>query len=179
MRGYHEVILGFVRKVVADLELDELVLGWVRHCSHYSRGFGAPGETPGQTIDKEQLAVCLATILWNCSVVHSADHREFYAIPMEHKPTRLRVPPPFERSECSFDVKDLTEVDDRLRHYMWHELYVRPWPLKQLTDVDYQFAEPAMKEANRDFISQLTSYDSGLRSNKYIPLREIATSIQY
>jgi hypothetical protein len=175
LRGYYEVILGFVRKVVADVELDEVVLGWVRHCAHYSTGFGGPD----RTVDTEQLAACLATIIWNCSVVHSADHREFYAIPMEHKPTRLRISPPFDKSECSFDESALTQVDDRLRHYMFHEMYVRPWPLKQLIDVDYQFTEPALQEANQDFIRALTSYDAGLTADKYVPLREIATSIQY
>jgi hypothetical protein len=161
--------------VIADVELDEVVLGWARQCAHYSRGFGGPDGS----FDKERLAVCLATIIWNCSIVHSADHREFYAIPMEHKPTRLRIPAPFEKTECSFEEKELTQVDDRLRHYMWHEMYVRPWPLKQLIDVDYQFAEPAMQGANRDFVGALRSYDAGLTDNKYVPLREIATSIQW
>jgi hypothetical protein len=175
LRGYYEVILGFVREVVANVELDDVVLEWVRQCAHYTRGFGDVDEM----FDKEQLADRLALIIWNCSVVHSADHREFYAIPMEHKPTRLRIPPPFDKSECTFDEKDLTQVDDRLRHYMWHEMYVRPWPLKQLTDVDYEFAESALQAANRDFIAALTAYDAGLTDNKYAPLQEIATSIQW
>ncbi|WP_319429882.1 hypothetical protein [Mycobacterium sp. RTGN5] len=175
LRGYYDVILGFVRSVVADVELDDVVLEWARQCAHYSRGFG----TPDGTFDKEQLADRLAIIIWNCSVVHSADHREFYSIPMEHKPTRLRIPPPFDKSECSFDEKDLTQVDDRLRHYMWHEMYVRPWPLKQLIDVDYQFAEPAMQQANRDFVAALATYDASLTDNKYAPLRELATSIHW
>ncbi len=36
-----------------------------------------------------------------------------------------------------------------------------------------------MEEATRDFKRRLTSYDSSLPTNNYIPLREIATSIQY
>ena len=40
--------------------------------------------------------------------------------------TRLRIPPPFEKGARTFDVKDLTNPDDRLRQYMWHELYVQP-----------------------------------------------------
>jgi hypothetical protein len=56
---------------------------------------------------------------------------------------------------------------------------VRPWPLKQLIDVDYEFAEPAMQQANRDFVAALTAYDANLADNKYAPLRELATSIQW
>ncbi|WP_396930099.1 hypothetical protein [Mycolicibacterium sp.] len=175
LRGYHDVILGFVRDVVADVDIDDLVLEWFRQCAHYTRGFG----TSDETFDKEQLADRLAMIIWNCSVVHSADHREFYAIPMEHKPTRLRIPPPFTKSDCTFDEKDLTQVDDRLRHYMWHEMYVRPWLLKKLVDVDYAFTEPTMQQANRDFISALKAYDTSLTSNEYAPLAELATSIQW
>ncbi len=174
--GYHEIILEFVRKVVADVELDDVVQEWVKHCAHYSRGFGrADGN-----VDKEGLAACIATVIWNCSVVHSADHYDFFhSIPMEHKPTRLRIPPPFEKGARTFDVKGLTNADDRLRQYMWHELYVKPWALKRLCDVDYEFVEEEMKEATGDFKRQLTSYESGLPTNNYIPLREIATSIQY
>jgi hypothetical protein len=173
--GYHAVIADFVREIVADVELDDVVFEWVKQCAHYSRGFGGAAGR----LDREQLAHWIATIIWNCSVVHSADHWDFHAIPMEHKPTRLRIPPPFEKRECSFDVKDLTEPDDRLRQYMWHELYVRPWILKRLCDVDYQFVEPEMQAANREFVRRLAAHEAGLDGNPYIPLREIATSIQY
>ena len=167
MRGYYEIILGFVRRILADAEIDDVVRNWVAQCSHYSRGFSEGFSGPAGTVDKDELARCLAMIIWNCSVVHSADHREFYAIPMEHKPTRLRIPPPFARTDCSFDERDLTQVGDRLRHYMWHEMYVRPWPLKKLADVDYEFTDPAMRQANRDFVEALICYDAGLTDNQW------------
>ena len=179
MVGYYEIILGFVRTIVADAEIDDVVRDWVAQCSHYSRGFSEGFTGSAGTVDRDELAHCLAMIIWNCSVVHSADHREFYAIPMEHKPTRLRIPPPFTKTDCTFDERDLTQVDDRLRHYMWHEMYVRPWPLKNLADVDYEFADPAMREANRDFVEALISYDSGLTDNDYATLDDMATSIQW
>lgn len=179
MVGYYEIILGFVRKVVANAEVDDAVRTWVRDCSNYSRGFSEGFSGPAGTLDKDELAVCLAMVIWNCAIVHSADHREFYAIPMEHKPTRLRIPPPFDKTDCTFDEKDLTQVDDRLRHYMWHEMYVRPWPLKKLADVDYEFTDAAMQEAGRDFIAALKAYDTGLTKNDYATLDELATSIQW
>jgi hypothetical protein len=175
MAGYHQVILAFVREVLADMELDDAVREWAKQCAHYSRGFG-PADG---VLDKEQLAFRVATIMWNCSVVHSADHWEFYGIPMEHKPTRLRVPPPFEKRGQTFDAAALTHVEDRLRQYMWHELYVRPWPLRKLTDVDYGFEEPALQQANRGFADALAAYDKNLAGHGFIPLAEIATSIQY
>jgi hypothetical protein len=173
--GYRELILAFVRRVVADVAIDDTLRQWMGHCAHYSRGFGVAPEV----LDHEQLAQALATLVWNCSVVHSADHFEFHAIPMEHKPTRLRIPPPMDRCECSFEPKDLTQPADRLRHYMWHELYVRPWTLERLFDLDYHFPEPRLQAANRDFLESLGTYDAGLGPKPYVPLRDIATSIQY
>jgi hypothetical protein len=173
--GYYDVIHGFVKKVLADVPLDDVLMKWARECDHYSRGFGGAG-----VIDKDRIVECIATLIWNCSVVHSADHWDFYSIPMEHKPTRLRIPPPFERKECSFDEGDLTEPEDRLRQYMWHELYVKNWTLKHLRDVDYHFAEPELKQANQDFVRELTDYASRQPSdNEYIPLKAIGASIQF
>lgn len=171
--GYHAIILAFVRRVVAHVELDEVVREWLRLCAHYTRGFGPIAEG-----DTEALAFHVATILWNCSVVHSADHWEFFQIPMEHKPTRLRVAPPFDRRECSFEERELTSGDDRLRHYMWHELYVKPHPLRRLSEVDYGFSSPELQEENREFRRSLVSYAAAW-TGKFIPLREICTSIQY
>lgn len=173
--GYYDVILAFVSKVMTDVPLDDALLNWAKQCDYYSRGFGG-----GRDIDKERIVECLATLIWNAAVVHSADHWDFYSIPMEHKPTRLRVPPPFDRTECSFEVSDLTQPEDRLRQYMWHELYVRTWTLRRLPDVDYGFNEPALQEANRTFIEDLKTYDAARRGDSpYIPLGEIGTSIQY
>jgi hypothetical protein len=121
----------------------------------------------------------VATIIWNCSVVHSLDHWEIWQIPMEHKPTRLRVPPPFERTDCAFEPGELTVLDDRVRQYMWHEMYIRPWPIKRLVDVDYQFHEPALQSANRAFLQALAGYATSRAPNDYCPLGEIATSIQH
>jgi hypothetical protein len=170
--GYYDVILDFVRKVMAEVEVDDVLLEWARLCNHYSRGFGGTGEV----VDGDRIAACVAYVIWNGSVVHSADHWEFHAIPMEHKPTRLRIPPPFDRSECSFDERSLTQPDDRLRHYMWHEMYVRDWTLRRLSDVDYGFAEPHLQLANREFVAALEAYGS---NGEYIPFGEVGTSIQF
>ena len=62
---------------------------------------------------------------------------------------------------------------------MWHEMYVRPWPLKKLVDVHYEFTDPAMQQANRDFVEALISYDAGLTDNDYATLDDMATSIQW
>lgn len=174
--GYYEVVLSFVRTVVADLEIDETLLQWAKDCAHYSKGFFGPD----QIRDREQLAVCLAYIVWNCSVVHSADHWEIHDIPFPQKPTRLRVAPPFKKDAAyQFDVTKLTNVDDRLRHYMWHELYLRHWLLKRLCDVDYEFEEDSLKAAQRDFMANLASYDAANNRNRYIPIREICSSVHY
>ena len=173
--GYREVILAFVRRVIADVPIDDTLRDWMRHCSHYARGFGVPP----QTLDHEQLAQSLATLIWNCSVVHSADHYEFHAIPMEHKPTRLRVAAPMKRACGPFEFKDLTRTEDRLRHFMWHELYVRLWTLERLGELDYQFPEPHLQAANRDFLAALAAYDAQTADRPYVRLKDIATSIQY
>lgn len=173
--GYREVILKFVRRVLAGLPIDDTVRDWMRHCSHYARGFGVPVDA----LDEEQLVQTVATLIWNCSVVHSADHYEFHAIPMEHKPTRLRVPAPMDRAERPFALRDLTKTEDRLRHFMWHELYVRLWTLERLGEVDYKFAEPELQAANREFLADLATYAESQKDKPFAPLRDIATSIQY
>lgn len=173
--GYYDVILGFVRKVVAEIETDDVLLEWARHCANYSKGFIGPEKVA----DKEQLSACLAYVLWNCSVVHSADHWDIHAISMEHKPTRLRVPPPFKKVEFVFDVRKLMNLNDRLRQFMWHELYLRHWLLKRLCDVDYEFAEEGLRAASQEFMEQLKAYDENQPTKRYIPLKEICSSIHF
>lgn len=173
--GYYDIILEFVRQVVAEVEIDELLLSWGEQCAHYVRGF--PG--PELLRDRETLAACVAYVVWNCSVVHSADHWDFHAIPLEHKPTRLRVPAPFRREGCHFDPAKLTNVDDRLRHFMWNELYLRHWLLKRLCEVDYGFQSARLQAAQRELMGKLEAYDAAHGATHYIRYREICSSIHY
>ena len=56
---------------------------------------------------------------------------------------------------------------------------MKPWTLTRLCEVDYRFVEEELNDATREFKRQLASYASGLPAHHYVPLQEIATSIQY
>ena len=157
-----------------QVELDQPLRDWVKHCHHYSDGFMKPQEIN----DREKLSETLAYIIWNCSVVHSADHWELLNIPLEHRPMRLRIPPPFKKQGNTLNVSSLMKGTDRIRQVMTNKLYNEHWIITRLVDIDYGFDSDRLKELSQKFVASLKSYAT-TNQTKHIPLDKIMASIQH
>jgi hypothetical protein len=58
-------------------------------------------------------------------------------------------------------------------------MYFKPATVKRLIDVQYDFTDPKLKDAVREFHEQLKTLNNDLAESRFIPLDEIASSIQY
>lgn len=176
IEAYFECLLGFVRQVLATLPPgDPDVTAWATHLHEWLPGFPS-----GEEIwEGEALASTVAFVICDVSVMHAADHHDLARIPLDMVPLRLRMPPPDSPDLPAFDRKQLVTRDDTFRHAMAHELFVRPHNITLLHEVDYRFGDPALYQLNCHFLADLQDVDAQLAGSKFIPLGEIACSIQY
>ena len=176
LAGYYGVIRAFVAEVVATLApRDPVVANWARHVSQWVPGFPDDGEVA----DPDVLTDALAFIITDVSVMHAADHYDFSAQPITHRPLRLRVPPPTSRDQAPFRQADLATFDDMFRYRMAHEMFFKPNNVTLLADTRYGFSAPGLQDAARRFRRALHAHDQQLVGPRFVPLREISASIQY
>jgi hypothetical protein len=174
--AYHRAILGFVRQVCRAVRPgDPLVERWADAISAH-----VPGFPDRRTIwVRDTLARALATFICNVSVVHSADHHSYAAIPINKIPLRLRCPPPREPGGRPLDRARLVRWEDLFRQRMAWEMYFKPTTVRRLMDVRYSFTTRRLCKAAARFRRQLVRLDARLPARRIIPLDEIATSIQF
>lgn len=154
---------------------DKDLVRWAQHLSAVLPGF----PPPDALFSGETLAETLAAFICDVSVVHSADHYDFARLPVAHVPFRLRVPPPVAREHERLDRRKLVSWEDAVRHRMAHEMYFKTNTLQRLVDVTYTFGDPGLQGAAKQFFADLRAIDAAPGTRKFIPLDEIASSIQY
>ncbi|WP_236518214.1 hypothetical protein [Sandaracinus amylolyticus] len=132
---------------------------------------------------REKLAFALAVMLWDVTVVHSTDHHDFATdIPVEWKCFRLRVPPPVARDGGTVDRGKLSRRIDLFKSHLAHRMFFAPTTVTKLIDTEYDFGTDALRAVHNEFIERLRRVDADLPSRgikRFIPLGEIAASIQY
>ncbi|HEY9856948.1 MAG TPA: hypothetical protein V6D05_14490 [Stenomitos sp.] len=176
LQDYYACMLEFVRPVVAHLQAgDPGVTTWAHELSQWLPGFPDGAEI----WEGDTLAETVASILCDVTVMHAADHYDLSRIPLDVLPLRLRLPPPTTKEHPPFDRRALTTHDDRFRHAMAHELFVRPHPLTRLATVDYRFDDPELYRLNCQFLADLADVDARWSGRGLIPLDQIPCSIQY
>ncbi len=195
LSAYYETIKTFVRKVVRHvLDRDGTQQGqeeiyyircWAFYISQWLNGF--PDEH--QILDKDSqgdplLVSCLTTFIWDVSVAHSLDHRAFGLLGPHHTPFRIRVPPPDGREAPAYDRRDFTSGWDMFKSTLAFEMFFKPHNIQLLKDITYGFESETLRAAEQQFQSDLVETEKrliadGIDVHQYIPLDEIACSIQY
>ncbi|MFL5351642.1 hypothetical protein [Archangium sp.] len=175
LRAYYEVILAFVSKVVRHVSAgDPDVKRWADAIASFISGF-----PNGQDIfTGNHLAEAVSTFIHTVSVAHSADHFAYSQEPMNVAPLRLRVPPPSSKRMEPLDRSRLVWRRDAFRHWMAKRMYFDTGTLKRLVDVEYGFGVPELETEAAGFREELRRLDREL-PRRYIPLEEIASSIQF
>ena len=149
---------------------------WANYIAQYVPGF----PNAQQMLKKDVLAKALTSYIHNCSVSHAVDHYTYSRIPLEHSPLRIRIPfPSPQNSTFKLDLKDVVTREDYIRHKFANLMFFKENNLTLLADVNYAFKQPELKKLVREFHADLKQTEKEMPTENYIPLSEIAASIQY
>lgn len=176
LKLYYDVILGFVTDVTSTIKKrDPYVRRWAHHISVAVPGF--PGSE--KILQGDNLARALTSFICSVSVIHSADHYSYGDISVNKVPLRMRQPSPASSKIASVNRKNLVNWEDIFRHRMAREMYFKPSTVKRLMDVGYHFETEEQRDAADRFHEQIRELDESLGENRFVPLDQISSSIQY
>ena len=181
LEDYYQTILRFVRKVLAHVEDgDPLVVAWADYVADY-----VPGFPNGDNIFRTELANgvrnldwAVATFIWDVSVGHTTDHYNMGLLDINANPMRLRVPPPETKTD-TFDRDALCRWTDIFRYRLFWRMFLTSTTVYRLADVRYPFTDPALRRCNDEFLADLKATAAKHAGEEFIPLREIARSVQF
>ncbi|MBK7936472.1 MAG: hypothetical protein IPJ82_05035 [Lewinellaceae bacterium] len=197
LMAYYETILRFVNEVVGQMPPDEYVdvQVWTDYIRTWVPEFPGHNEffTNGQTLIKKNvdlpkikevyvLAETIANIIWDLSVGHAADHYDYSTININHMPFCIRVPPPESKNIPPIDRKKMIRWADIFKHKYERQMFFIARNVTLLKDLRYNFYKPgeeALRKLNDDFLKNLRETENQLPVYNYIPLDQIARSIQY
>lgn len=170
----YTIIYQFVAKVVQSIDTKDEAIIWWADCIAAQ----IPGFPNGQTIfQNDNLVKVLSRIILNVSWIHSADHYSYSCLKITKLPLRLRVPPPKKGEAVDLNRRALF-FEDIFRHYLGNEMYFKPHAIKKLIDVEYDFEVDTLSKERNSFINSIKKLYETTNANHYIPIHEIATSIQ-
>lgn len=195
LMAYFECIRKFVYSVIELIPQDEFVdiKVWANYVSHYVPGFPSgdmifvedeDGKIQFHTkvIDENLLAMAIANIIWDLSVGHAADHYNYSTININHMPFIIRVPPPDSKNIPPIDRKAMIKWKDIFKHKYEREMFFVARNVTLLKDVRYAFNKPGeepLRKLNEELLQNLHDTEKNLKVFNYIPLDQIARSIQY
>ncbi len=175
---YFEVIREFVSKVLKDVEDgDRVVKHWADYIAHWVPGF-PNGE---EIFEGENLVDVVSYYIWDITVGHSIDHYDYGRMDVQEIPLRIRQAPPRDK-DTKINRKTLTNAVDHMKYKMAQKLFFAPTNVTRLMDVNYNFDSNRLRELNAYFREDLRKTAKKLKETslrEYIPLEEIACSIQY
>ena len=174
---YWEVIHTFVAGVVAQIPAAEHdhIRRWADYVCKHVTGFpDGSGIMNGSTLSET-----VATIIWDLSAAHAEDHWDFTRTPINQVPMRMRVPPPAAVTAPQSNPRTWNTFTDVLKYKMAQKMFFAPSNLALLQDTRYGFGNPALDALNNQFLQDLRNLDANPPTRRYIPLHQIACSIQY
>lgn len=174
LRSYYEVLLAFCRCVIAEVDPgDPALRPWAAALHDLLPGFPSPAEMT----DRETLTRVLTGFVHTVSVWHSTEHHVYGELPVHLVPQRLRVPPPA-GGDAPVPMDQWVRPPDLFRQEMARRMFYEAHTVRSILEVDYGFAEPALKAAAVDLADALRACDRDV-PKRFIPLDRIACSIQF
>lgn len=177
-QAYYSVILNFVRKVVERVSADEC-----QRWQHFMRGY-----IPG--FEKQDISEALATIIWQVSILHSADHYAMDHVMQADKYlfSKMRIDSP-SKSGITKDtpvdqlVKMACDAEDRFRLNVFGGTFMRghkhPLWSNTMDNIRYRFVDDQLKYEAGEFQKQLIEIEQELKNKKIniCPLENVFQSI--
>jgi hypothetical protein len=177
---YYGVCLQFVTEWLDGFVIDDITLKWADSVAGFTPGF----PTASQIQEKpELLRQAAATFIHNVSIVHSADHQVYARESIRKVPLRLRAKAPSSLDEKGalepLDRRKLLRRGDLFRHQMARKMYFQPNTIQRLTDVRYECQTRQETLASADFFRRMRLLDRQKGMRAFVPLNDLASSIQY
>ena len=176
LRGYYGIIFDFVSACTQNLDVrDPAIVQWADTIAGHLDQFpcaDALARDPGL------LARAVTGFIFSVSVHHSADHHSQGQLTIKESPLRLRQSPPVHPSHPGLNPAALFSREDYFRQLMMHEMYVKTNSMRGLLDVRYAFEDGDQATTTSAYRERLRAYDA-VQSGSYIPLSDIACSIQF
>ncbi|MFP5490654.1 MAG: hypothetical protein ACLGG0_04095 [Bacteriovoracia bacterium] len=173
--AYWPAFLKFARSMLHDVKSDDqLVHSWGKFLSPLLPGF------PADFSDLETLYQTAASYLWQVTVGHSVDHYNYGKMDVRKVPLRMRQEPP-NKDDKIHSREKLVRFWDSGKYRMAQRLFFRPTTVTTLIGSEYRCMNERERDAVKLFRSELRAIDIEVKKRGicYIPLEEIAASIQY
>jgi hypothetical protein len=177
LERYWYCIYNFVEKICKNIPInDEVTTHWANDVSHF-----VPGFPNGEEIWKEDnLVRALTSFIHTVSFSHSSDHYSYSQTNINQVPSRIRVKPPSSKyRNIPLDKSKIFKRTDLHRHHLAMEMYFTPSNLVTVLDAKYSTVNADESLAVEEFKDDLSYIEENLTTLNYIPLNEVATSIQY
>jgi hypothetical protein len=182
LEAYYQTILRFVRKVLARIGPDdEIVRKWADYVAAHVPGFPNAAnifELQDEATGVRNLDWAVATIIWDVSVGHTTDHYNMGLLDINENPMRIRVPPPTSK-DARLDRGKLRKWSDFFRYKMFWRLFLKSSTVYRLDKVRYGFTDAQLRGYNDEFLRDLQETAKSVAKDEFIPLREIARSVQF
>ncbi|WP_372654752.1 hypothetical protein [Halobacteriovorax sp.] len=177
LEAYYVEIKKYVGEILCDIPKgDRAVENWANYISKL-----VPNFPDGNEIFEEGVLVdTVAYYIWDVTVAHSLDHYSYGEMNIRKVPMRIRHCAPT-KGMGKFSRRNMTTVADQMKYKMAQILFFGPTNVTYFYDTDYKFKGEREKRINLDFLENLKRVEARLNEEgiNYMPLKEIARSIQY
>jgi hypothetical protein len=177
LKNYWIVIYHFVDMFLAKIPRgDQTISNWATECAHF-----IPGFPDGIEIWRDDnLKRAITTYIYTVSVAHSCDHYDYSQGNINQMPLRIRIEPPSSKNRrTEWSYQSIFKKMDIFRHKMAKEMYFKANTISHLIDIKYHCLTKNEKEASLSFKEHLISAQTNYDGKIFIPLSQIATSIQF
>lgn len=174
---YWNAVHDFVKEFITDIPFeDETTTLWANDVAHF-----VPGFPDGKEIWKDDnLSRALATYIYTVTFSHAADHYNYSQTNINQLPSRIRVrPPSSDYRNVPLKKGKIFNRGDLHRHHLAMEMYFKPTNLITILDAKYTTFNAKEALAVEKFKDNLTQIEENLDTLNYLPLNQVATSIQY
>jgi len=174
--AFFAVMRKFVANILSQVKDDDFyVRKWATYVSHWVPGFPDSKEI----FKGEALIDAVTYYFWDVTMGHSVDHYDYGNMNIRHVPLRMRCPVPG-KDQVNFDYKKLNTFWDYGKYEMARILFFGSTNVTTLINTEYDLP-PEMQVHVKNFKKELRETAERLKKEGklYIPLDEIAASIQY
>jgi len=167
----------FVKEIIKDIPKDEI---WTKRWADYVNKYVPDFPNGDDIFEGDKLLHAVTSYLFIVTVGHSIDHFMFGSLDKREIPMRIRQKSP-DRNTKMIKRSKLCSPTDLMKLYMADRLFYKPTTITSLIKTKYKFKTAEQSLAVEAFKADLRSAEQELLTMgiKYMPLKDIAASIQF
>ncbi|MFP5386743.1 MAG: hypothetical protein ACLGHN_11730 [Bacteriovoracia bacterium] len=175
--AYYDTIYKFVDEVLKEVPKgDVAVKNWADYIATWIPGFPDGTEIfKGKTFTE-----VVSYFIWDVTIGHTIDHYNYSQMDIRKVPLRIRQEPPVKGTKIK-SYSSLQTPIDLMKYKLAMRLFFGPTVVTRLIEVKYDFKTGNQQKAVQEFKKGLQKTEKEFKDQglNYVPLEEIAASIQY